>query len=423
MACCIAMTLNSAYSQLSNEKKYDFLKNYKAPDFKQKRFDLTFNLGGGNHSLSSDAVGRIAETSFFSYSQYANSQEYQGNFRAILNSRVYWDKSDDEELLTTTNSLGFTTINRFYFKPNWFVGVYGGVQAGHLHRSETGVGKTNALGFIVSPSLAIGNGRLEPIQYARNAMDIEKQLNRGNRLVQPYTMGELNKIAKQLAVINNVRFYDFRLRRIEQFEAIDATLREIGGINEFDIAYFAHLADAYLYAQNFQRFSGFRNEIGMASLLNNSQLLGETKEVNNNLSGNVYYNLSYNLPQSYAIQHTLFTSLIAGFSVIDATGIEPIVEENAWLSLGYEFGLYPTTRTNLNLGVKAGVNPVESNFGIALYANGSIYLSPQFRLAFEANFSPESDYSEPYNIHIPSLNMRAYDYVIGGNISLRYAIF
>jgi hypothetical protein len=63
-------------------------------------------------------------------------------------------------------------------------------------------------------------------------------LTKGNRLNKPCSLDQLNIIADQLAVMNNVRFYDFRLRRIEQFEAIDKTLHEIGGVSEFDMTYF-----------------------------------------------------------------------------------------------------------------------------------------------------------------------------------------
>ncbi|NOQ74036.1 MAG: hypothetical protein GQ574_18665 [Crocinitomix sp.] len=424
LACCIVTMFNTAYSQLSKEKKYEFLRAYKAPDFKQKRFDIALDLGGGSNALSTSTTGRFSEYTDFGYSQYSNSQKYQGLFRTYLNSRINWNKSDIDELFAASTGVGVSTINRFYFKPNWFVGVYGFASLRNWHRNETGFTNSNSLGFTVSPTIAIGKGRLEPIQYARNAMDIERQLNRGGRLSKPYSISELNRIADQLAIINNVRFYDFRLRRIEQFEAIDATLRDIGGVSEFDVAYFANLADAYLYAQNFQRFSGFRNEIGITSQarIHNALFVDEPSN-SESYASNLYYNLSYNFAQSYAIQHTLFTNVLAGYYRIKSPGNGPNEGANGLLSAGYELGIYPTTRTNLNLGVKAGVDVVNVDYLTSVYANGSIYLSPQFRLAFEVNYSPDTHYFESVYVPFPSVDSREFDFVMGGSVSLRYAIF
>jgi hypothetical protein len=410
---------------MSNEKKYDFLRNYKAPDFKQKRLNFRLDLSGGNHSLSTSVVGSFNERTSLSYWQYSNSQKYQGNFLAHVNSVINWEKSDLGSSFAASTSTSLRTTNRFYIKPNWFIGVYGTGVIGHSFRSSSEFDKSERIGLSLSPTVSIGNGRLEPIQYARNAMDIEKQLNRGNRLTDPYTIEELNQIAEQLAIINNVRFYDFRLRRIEQFEAIDETLREIGGINEFDVSYFAHLADAYLYAQNFSRYSGYRVELGITSASRFDHSFTEVLTNNQNFnSSNLYSYLSYNLPQSYAIQHTFFTSAIAGgVAFKDSNMDEFAIEQNAWVNLGYELGIYPTTRTNFNFGAKAGAELTNFTFGTDVYLNGAVYLSPQFRLSFEANFSPKSDYVAPVFMAIPSISTRSHNYVLGGSVSLQYAIF
>lgn len=424
LVCCLTLSFSLTYGQLSKEKKYDFLRNYKAPDFKQKRFNIGLNLFGGGDHMTTNITGRFSNNSSAGYSQHSNSQKYQGSFNTVLISRIIWNKSDLEEVFFTSNGLNSFTTSRFYFKPNWFIGVYGMTRVGQNLRNESGGQKSKTWQFTASPSIAIGSGRLEPIQYARNAMDIERQLKIGNRLSRPYTISQLNQIADRLAVINNVRFYDFRLRRIEQFEAIDATLREIGGVSEFDVAYFAHLADAYLYAQNFQRFSGFRNEVGVTNqfTLNSRILDGETFN-SNSLTTNLYYSLSYNFAHSYSLQHTLFANVLGGFYQITSPNNGPNEGVNGLLNAGYELGLYPTTRTNFNFGVNIGADAIDWDLATNVYVNGSIYLSPQFRLAFEANYSPESTYVEPNYLPFPSVDGRQFDFVFGAGIRLTYAIF
>lgn len=425
MACCIAITLNSTYAQLSEEKNHDFLKKYKAPDFKLKRFDIFLNMYGGElANNSSEKKVAFYENVRLYYSQYSNMKKYQGSFKTTLSSEISLSKEPMIESFSSSVYLSFRTENRFYFKPKWFFGVYGDVSASHYYHNATGQDRDLYVSVGFSPTVAIGYGRLEPIQYARNAMDIERQLTKGKRLNIPYSLSQLTEIADELAVINNVRFYDFRLRRIEQFEAIDQVLRKIGGVNEFDMAYFAHLSDAYLYAQNFQRFSGFRNELGFINATN----------LNNNISDNInngrvntayYYNVSYNLPASYALQHTFMGTAIFGANTYDVlNSLEAtIFGKGAWFMGGYELGLFPTTRTNFNFGTRVGINLMSEGFVGDVYANGSVYLSPQFRISFEANFTPEDNYFEHPFRSIPNLSTSNSEYSIGGGIRLNYAIF
>ncbi len=423
LACCFAMSLSTTYAQSNTEKQYHFLRDYKAPDFKQKRFDIGFNLFGSG--VTGDIkLHSFNERSNFNYSQYANSAKYQGSLNVGLLTDISLYKNEDFKDFRMDYETVLNTQNRFFFNKEWFIGFHNRLGIGYESENDSNPGgKTTELSVSTVPALSIGNGRLEPVIYARSAMDIEKSLTKGGRLSSGYSEGQLKMIADELARINNVRFYDFRLRRIEQFEALDKLMKEVGGVSDFDMVYFSHLSDAYLYAQSFTRYSGFRTEIGIVNktdihLWNPNDVLYQRY----NISG--FANVIYDLPKTYAVQHTFSAGAMGGPELIENNGIA-VSTTPMWLTGEYRLGLFPTTRTNLNFGVKTGMY-YEEEVGAALgfYSNGNIYLSPQFRLSFNAGVKWGENYVEhEVGGIIPSV-YNSYDgLTFRGGISLNYAIF
>lgn len=393
------LTCVGAFGQFETDSY--FLKNYKAPEFKQRQLNVSFNsdFNSYNKNLSTQ---QFNENSRLEYRQFSNNQNYQGFLYSSLNSRIDWDKDVADENISMSHRINFYTDNRFYFKPDWYFRAAGQVNIGHSYYKKIGAASNSNFNFDFIPVLAIGKGRLEPIQYARTAIDIERQLKKGNKLNKNYSKEDLTKLADKVAEINNVRYYDYRLRRIKQFEELDKTIREIGGVSEFDIAYFSHLADAYLYAKNFTRFSGFRHEIGIAPIAG-------------------FYQLNYHLPQNYAVQHNFNGSVIGGIS---DDVLQVITEEDIMvvISTGYELSLYPTTRTNVNISANVGSNILDGSYGLKLSGTGDVYLSPQFRLSFRGDmaFGEGIVYSglESYIYSNTFIGSR-----LSGKIGLTYNIF
>jgi len=387
-------------AQTSGDKNQNFLRNYKAPDFKQRQLNLSFSANG-NSSSNTVAGNRLGENTDLFYFQYSNSQKYQGNFSVNFQSSLNWEKSDVFERTSAVTGIYLNTQNRFYFKPKWFVGVHGFVNINHVYNNQTAMTTTSIFDGDLIPLVSIGNGRLEPIQYARNAMDIEKLLSKGNRLSKSYSMGELQLIADKLAEINNVRYFDYRLRRVEQFEALDKTLQEVGGISEFDITYFAHLADAYLYANNFIRYSGFRQELGI-------------------LPVGGFYQMNYDIPVSYAIQHNFKANVVAAEYYYN----DFLSDFGVAVTGGYEFGFYPTTRTNFNAGIEVGTAYENLDLGAKLYTNSYIYMSPRFRISFEASLSVGTGkVATDMNYFFAPETIATNGHLFNGKVGLSYAIF
>ncbi len=423
LVCCFAISLSYTYAQSSVDKEYHFLREYKAPDFKQKRFDIGLNLYGSGVT-GGIKLHSFNERSNFNYSQYANSARYQGSLNVGLLTDIALYKNEDFKDFSMEYDIVLNTQNRFFFNKEWFIGFHSNGAIGYESETDSNPsGKNTELSVSIVPALSIGNGRLEPVTYARSAMDIEKSLTKGGRLRTDYTKGQLKMIADELARINNVRFYDFRLRRIEQFEALDNLMKEVGGVSDFDMVYFSHLSDAYLYAQSFTRYSGFRTELGIVNktdirLWNPNDVLYQRY----NISG--FANVIYDLPKTYAIQHTFSAGAMGGPELIENNGIA-VSTTPMWLTGEYRLGLFPTTRTNLNFGVKAGMYYEEEvGTAVGFYSNGSIYLSPQFRLSFNAGVKWGENYVEHSTGGIIPSVYNSYDgLTFRGGITLNYAIF
>lgn len=395
-----------AFGQADFNKETDFLRNYKAPDFKLRRLDVLFNSSGGASSVGIGNNRDFRSAAGLRYSQYANSQKYQGSLAAGFSSSVAWQKSAFNESFDFRAAADLTTENRFYFKPRWFIGVHGNVSASYFYNNQDSMPATDNFLRGINPVFSIGNGRLEPIQYARNAMDIERLLKKNNRLKKDYSKEEITRLADRIAEINNVRFYDRRFRRIEQLEELDETMQEIGGISEFDIRYFAQLADAYLYANYFLRSSGFRQEIGFTPVAG-------------------FYELNYDLAQSYAIQHNFSASAVGGFAHNWNLPAPNENEANFWVTTGYELAMYPTTRTNFNIGAQIGSALIEPAPVGRFFTNGAIWFSPQLRLNFNAELvlGQSASIASGINGLINSNVFNVNGPTVNGRIGLAYAIF
>jgi len=180
--------------------------------------------------------------------------------------------------------------------------------------------------------------------------------------------------------------------------------RRVGASAASDVYKRQLLSDAYLYANNFLRFSGFRHEVGLAPIAG-------------------FYKLDYHLPQSYAVQHIVTASAIAGFGLADFD-IGSNQSADVWFTTGYELGLYPTTRTNVNIGAQIGTTIFEQEFAGRIFGNGSFWFSPLFRLNFTASvIVGNGNIASDLNSFIQSNVLDVNSTRLNATVGLSYAIF
>ncbi|MBN4073058.1 hypothetical protein JYT74_03345 [Crocinitomix catalasitica] len=417
----LLITVQTTYGQKTNES---FLKNYEAPDFRIRGLNFRF-LGNSEGISTFPTNSHILRTDLgLGYFQLSNSKKYQGSIYTTFYSSLGLTRRNNEFGYNFQGYLSNSAQNRFYVKDKIFIGLHDASTLNKINEENWNASPldTKRIYFSSKPAVSFGMGRLEPIHYARLALDIEKSLVKSDRLRSDLSPENRNELSNKIAEIRNKRFYDVRLGKIYQLTALDSVLQEMGLVTNVDMIYFAHLADNFLYAYQVGRMSGFRNEIGIAQGLQVSDATGDLKAQSTATYG--YYSMNYALPISYSIQTDLNVSLIGGYQGADS-GQEAAFP--LWLDANYSFGLYPTTRTYLALKYSAGVTTSRGEWGYStgLSLSAYYYLSPRVRISMEAGTYYGDDYNGHRFRHVAATNRYhntrslSYDLIFGFN----YAIF
>lgn len=102
-----------------------------------------------------------------------------------------------------------------------------------------------------------GNGRLENISDASFAMFWLADMQ-ANGIIEQYHADQIEALAKTITRVRNTRIIDFRFRTRDQVKMYDSFFQQSGLVRQCNADYFTTLFDHYLYANNYQRFSGRR---------------------------------------------------------------------------------------------------------------------------------------------------------------------
>ena len=158
----------------------------------------------------------------------------------------------------------------------------------HLQGKLIVVHITNITGkpihFLVQAPVKFGNGRIEQVQDARQAVYIYKELSKADRMSPDKTDEQILEFAKLISQLKNKRFFDSRLRRIAEIESVDSFFTAKNYIKESDATYFTTLNDYWEYGNGPVRSSGTRFSV---ALLPGYYFY----DYNNNQSDPAYYRL------------------------------------------------------------------------------------------------------------------------------------
>ena len=394
------------------ESDNNFLRNYKAPDLKLRGLTLAFdgNGQGATTELNNDqsAQGRLG-LSFF---QVGNTSKFQAGTSAYLQSSFSLrnDNADVDYFLLLQGY--HNRQNRFFLKNSWFYGIHN-----QTDFRLTAVENNNTLRLTIKPAFSIGLGRIELVAFARKAMDVERMLIQGGRFSTNFSETNRKELADKIAKIEYKRFFDPRLARIYQLQALDSMLQEQGIITESDILYFSLLQDAFLFGDYQNRRSGIRHELGIAQGI--SLLPAAADEY----MSYGFYKFSYYLPKNYVVQHNFETSVIGGL-LADNTALTTN-DFRVWVDANYELGFYPTTRTFFSVGVGGGIN-LSNQIGYVSQANLNTYyyISPRFRFSLQGQFR----YGENYSAHDFNVAVNNFDRLVkqtsySFRLGLVYSVF
>ena len=370
---------------------------------------MSVSFNGRTSGFSTETYERHSAlfTGTFRYFHLNNTSLYQGTVKSDNFLQVQGDNSGGSLIWQFRNSHNFSSENRFFVKRgNFFLGSHLRLDGGHSHYNYISDSTVNQMSVLFSPTLSFGWGRLEPVNFAREAMDIEYILNQ-DRIIEGMSDEELTTLADKIALASNRRFFDVRHKRMYELETIDSTIESLGFVPKRNMRYFSRLQDSYFYAIGNSRLSGMRHEIGF-----NLQGVFDIYHYNefDPVGGAFFYNFSYHLPQSFALQHDVVSRLRGNSHFIQ-------------LRNSYNIGIYPTTRTAISFGASIGAlyNIDTDTFGGYIGGSGRItyYISPRFRLGAYYGFSFRENYLTNPIIDLNSDDRFFYNLGLG----ISYAIF
>lgn len=401
-----------------------FMRTYKAPDFRLRQLIVGGN-GGGQGLVVANATSHTFQLNpNLTFNHFSNSQQHQGIMNVSFTDLTRLNLSNSVSNFETRQGLSNDMNHWFYLGGNRFVGFHDRSSAAHGYLTS-GIDSIPAVtnyNVRVRPAVSIGFGRVEWVQFARQTLDIEHSLTQFGRLSPTYDAGARTLVADKIAHIRNRRYYDTRLGRIDQLQALDSVFQQKGMITSPDIVYFSQLQDAFLYSYQMSRLSGFRHELGVTEGFGISGSGNAAAQLASDTYG--FYSFSWYLPQSYAIQHNLKVSALGGlqFDLSSSSSTVPV-----WVDFSYTFGLYPTTRTYFGVTANSGMNYESGNLGYIYGAvlDGYYYLSPRFRFFGSAQFNDGQGYRSHGFSHVAVFNrdrvIKALDYNF--TFGITYAIF
>jgi hypothetical protein len=389
---------------MSQTDDSNFLKDYKAPDFKLKQLDIDFSGEGTGYQKQTSIIGNIR----FNYQSIKNNKHIQSRHNLFNYNHFNYNEAEEQNLFTNTFStrLRNNYTRRAYFNKSVFFGIndFSSFSLNSNYINNAGLVQTNVFTqLIINPGISIGVGRVEFINYARKSEDISRMLQKSKIFKTELNPKQKTQLANKVAMIQNRRFFDTRLNRMYQIESIDSVLQSMNLVSDYSMKYFTELSDAFLYSFNKQRLSGDRLEF----IINNRLHLDDLKNM-------TYAAISYELylPTSYKIQHDFEGALVGAYTAKNNLSTD---QTDVYVNYVYRFGFYPNTRTYISANIRGSKNILQPDYSFNTGLQLSYYISPKFRINLYGIYTKSEGSSfQSYS------NILYNDFNIDENITDRY---
>ena len=433
----LTLVLWCTVSSFSQNKNFD-LSKYKLPDIKRHQLDLSFNLGGGqNNYTENDEVDirnkHFNSEAFFDYNFYFNSRKKIINSTTSLSPSFLYKKEKEGSTIEDTNresEIHFNTkceSSFFQNEKNLFLHIAPELILVHSKEKSKRNSETNFdytyNSFEASVGLGIGKGRLEPVSDLWQSYFILESLNKDGLLNRELNESDIEEFATLSSQLKNKRFFDYRLRKIEEMKALDSLLHNQQLITNTNINYFTILNDYWSFANVSDRYSG--SEIKFISTPRFYSWSNKNSNSQNDRDES-FFDITSKISFKNSKQINLFWERnlwceVSSRNILDRE--EDTANDFLSGSIGFEYNYFPNFRTSIQSGLS--VTARESN----VYSNGDLlkkwinetylhssinyYISPQLRLSGTIGLS-----------YINKLNYRLTDILnIGYQLNLAYAIF
>jgi len=424
----------------AQEYKYDISKYY-TPEIVRNSLDVNFSTSGSlsneattynpliYQGISNDSIknsslsGQVNST----FSHLKNTRklisniQLSGNFSLNSYTNNPANEENNEHSSSSTTNLNYNLSNRYYYSSNHFIS-YGANSFFYYNMSKDVTGNKSVftnnyqddLNIGLNPSIGIGIGRIESVEDARQAIYILEELSKKGVLTRQLTNDEIFNFSQQISRVKNKRFLDSRIHLMEEIASVDSFFVRNSLLNKQDATYFTNLYDLWINGANFSRKSGQSFEISFIPSgswdKGKNEYLSSTQVENypNNqekwmYGGNLNLIYNYEKPVNLNWQHSVNVSMNGSTAYVDGQYLQSSIRNKTstngiGLSGSYTLGYYPTTRTNLSVGIselfnqnysKQDLSSIFDSVGWFKSHNSTTrinfsayyYLSPQLRLS------------------------------------------
>lgn len=480
-----------AFSSKAQKEEFK-LSSYTPPEYVYKSLDFYYDLSGNlsreadyyDDSLSSKNIINYFSSSISPrYSRYSNRAKYQGSNDIQLYAGYSINKDDpyhssyssDQYHLQNGNAVKifYDGQNRFYRTDKRFVEIDPTarlITQTTKYADKTFIGDSLAQQitttlwrpevYFMTPIL-IGYGRIDNIMDARLAIYILDDLEKAGRLSRSFSDENIIALATGISKLKNNRFFDYRIRKIEELITLDSLLRSAGLNGETDALFYATLNDSWNFPGVQTRNSGYRiyGGIDPEYHLNYSRTKADWKlspqENSKSWESTSFAYLGlragYKHEKPISLRWQSSLDVWTGYGIEQNIRKEKMILPEPWdariwkstqqrgnISAIYSLGYYPNSRTWLKAGInvygyyygKGTDKPYgleESDLHPSVYVTAGpdaaayFYLSPQLRLEFSGSINYSYNWVE-YKSYLADhySNNKWYLYL---NSRLTYSIF
>lgn len=382
-----------SFNTLAQEYGYD-ISMYYTPDIVRNSLDLNFNSYG---SLSNEATtynpliyqgvsndslknSNINAQLYLTFSHIKNTRklisaiQLTGNFNFYNTTDNPSNEVNNEHRLNSSNYLNINFSNRHYYSSNHFIS-YGANSFFNYYITKDVTGNEsvfsniyqNDLNIGLNPSIGIGIGRIEHVEDARQAIYILEELSKKGVLTRTLTNDEIFNLSQQISRVKNNRFLDSRIHLMEEIASVDSFFVRNSLLNKQDATYYTNLYDLWMNGANFSRKSGQSFEISFIpsgsrdkatyenmSSSQNEPLLNNPE--NWKYGGNLNLIYNYEKPVDLNWQHSVTVSMNGTAGYMNGKYYQSgLANKTSTGGIGfngnYTLGYYPSTRTNLSVGI------------------------------------------------------------------------
>lgn len=389
------------------------LSTYVLPNIVRNELDFSLRSSGqfDNATNVDNDLSAIDGNFTSAFNRFKNTRSFWGTQNAGLDVSGSYKKENGEKNSLYNVKANYSNASRFYRSSNRFLEI--GAQtyfylSGTKMSAET-EGDYHQTGARLAIPLKIGKGRIEQVQDARQAIYILNNLAKRGVLTRKLTNEEINTFAHTISTVKNKRFLDSRLRTIDEITTVDSFLVNNKLLATSGPSYFTTLYDYWMYGALFKRGSGTVISGGITPGIQyfrnkriedeNSLYEYKTKMTVPSINANVA--IEYEKPVNVYWQRSASAQLTGGYEYGKLAGMDHNKQNNyqAGIEGKYAWGYYPTSRTNINMGLMEqcywskltwesdGVNHAYSDLSTStsVFFEMYYYFSPQLRLSVNAS--------------------------------------